>query len=437
MSDDTAAPLFPPSADALEAAGLRLQLVDTADSRLYDPWHVAVSRGFHGGLESDEVRARSRDAMAFRRTTGVYDDTAHDPLQPVGTVNSWRSPLTVPGERTIDAWAISSVTVAPTHRRRGIARALLEAELGTAASLGIPLAMLTVSESSIYGRFGFAPAAMAADWKIDARRARWTGPVPDGRVDFITVDEWRSRIAGLHDEARLRSPGEIEIWPGRWDQLGGILGDDAGYKNRLRAAQYRDAAGDLRGLVLFRVLGGDDDFVEHRVSVEVLVAATPDADAALWRFLLEMDLVHTVEASLRSVDEPVRWMISDWRAARVSTYEHQYLRLLDVAAALQGRSYVSMGSVAFVVSDPLGYAAGTWLLAVESADAVVTRVDTVPSGAPALDLSVGEISALYLGGVSVPTLVAAGRVRELTPGAAIAADALLHSPVVPWLSRWY
>ena len=337
----------------------------------------------------------------------------------------------------MDGWAISSVTVAPTHRRRGIARALLEAELATAAGLGIPLAMLTVSESSIYGRFGFAPAAMAADWKIDTRRARWTGPVPDGRVDFISVQEWRELVPALHDTARLLFPGDIEMWGGRWDQIAGILTDDSGYAAKLRAVQYRDAVGELRGLALFRVLEGDTDFAEHRISVEALVHTTDDAYAALWRFLLETDLVSSVTAELRSVDEPVRWMISDWRAARVTTYEHHYLRLLDVAAAFQGRSYVTAGSVAFSVADALGYAAGDWLLTVTGADAVVERVGAVPSGVPALALGVAELSALYLGGVAVPTLVAAGRVRELTPGASVAADALLRSPVVPWLSRWY
>lgn len=437
MSDFTAAPLFQPSVAALAARGLRLELVDTADLARFAPWHDALTRGFHGSRLEGEVRDGLRSALAFRRTTGVYDDAAHDPLSPVGTVNSWPAPMTVPGERTVDGWAISCVTVASTHRRRGIARAMLEAELGTAAALGIPLAMLTVSESTIYGRYGFAPAAMAADWSIDTRRAQWIGPEPDGRVDFVTTDEWRVLVAGAHDRARLLSPGEVRMWGGRWDQIAGTLSDDSAYRSRLRTVRYTDAADEVRGVAAYRVLGGDDDFITHRVSVEALVTETADAYAALWRFLLSQDLVERVDAGLRSVDEPLRWMISDWRAATVKTYEHQYLRILDVPAAFAARSYASAGSVAFEVSDPLGYAEGTWLLTVTGADAVVERVASPPSGVPALALAVNELSALYLGGVAVPTLVAAGRVRELTPGAAAETDVLLHSPVVPWLSRWY
>jgi predicted acetyltransferase len=437
VSDFTTAPLFPPSVEAMAGRGLSMELVDTADVERFGAWHDALGRGFHGSVLGGETRDGLRSALAFRRTTGVYDPASHEPGVPVGTSNSWPASLTVPGQRTLDAWAISCVTVAATHRRRGIARAMLEAELGTPAALGIPMAMLTVSESSIYGRFGFAPAAMAADWKVDTHRAHWTGSVPDGRVDYITVPEWRGLVPGVHDRARLLSPGEVEMWPGRWDQIAGVLTDDKGYTSRLRAVRYTDAAGAVGGIALFRVLGGDDDFGSHRVVVEALITETDDAYAALWRFLLEMDLVQSVEAELRSIDEPVRWMISDWRAAKVTTWEHQYLRILDVPASFQARSYASAGSVVFEVADPLGYTAGTWLLTVTGADAVVERVGSVPSGVPALSLSVNELSALYLGGVAVPTLVAAGRVRELTPGAAVEADVLLHSPVTPWLSRWY
>jgi predicted acetyltransferase len=414
-----------------------MELVDTSDDVVFAAWHRAVNRGFHGAALEAGLAERLRGAVASRRTTGVYDDSAHDPGSPVGTVNSWPAELTVPGERTIPGWAISSVTVAPTHRRRGIARALLEAELATAAGLGIPIAMLTVSESSIYGRFGFAPAAMAADWKLDTRRARWIGPESASRVDFISVDEWRSLIGPLHESARLRSPGEIPMWQGRWDQLAGVLSADSSYRDRLQAVRATGADGAVHGLALYRVLGGDGDFVSHRAVIDAFVTDDPDAYAALWRFLLSIDLVETVQAELLSVDEPLRWMIADWRGATVTTYEHQYLRILDVSAVFEGRSYASAGSLAFRVDDPYGYAAGTWLLTVTGADAVVERVDEVPSAVPALALPAASLSALVLGGVPVPTLVAAGRAAELTPGAAVAAEAVLHSPVTPWLSRWY
>src|SRR5690606_17568685 len=107
---------------------------------------------------------------------------------------------------------------APTHRRRGIARQLLEAELRTASGLGLPLAMLTVSEATIYGRYGFGPAAMAADWRIDTARVRWTGPASPGRLELIGAEEAIALVEPLWGRVRLLSPGQIAVWPLRWRQ---------------------------------------------------------------------------------------------------------------------------------------------------------------------------------------------------------------------------
>ena len=53
-------------------------------------------------------------------------------------MNSWVTPMTVQGGAHVPMWAISAVTVAATHRRRGIARNLLEGELRAAAQPGLP-----------------------------------------------------------------------------------------------------------------------------------------------------------------------------------------------------------------------------------------------------------------------------------------------------------
>lgn len=432
------APIDPVSAERLATTGLRLGLVDTADRAAFSAWLHADTRGFHGERMSPEVLEAHLGGLADRRTTGVWDDSAEDVASPVGTVDSWPTQLTVPGERTVTGWAISSVTVAPTHRRRGVARALLEAELRTAAALEVPLAMLTVSESTIYGRFGFAPAAMAADLRIDTRRAAWVGPTPSGRLQFVTLEQLRAGLPALFEEVRLASPGQLEVWGLRWDQITGLVSDDRDRAKSLRAVRFDDASGVAQGFALYRVTGGDDDFSAHSLQVEYLLSATDDAYAALWRYLLEVDLVSEVKAHLRSVDEPLRWQISDQRAAKVWTWDHLWLRILDVKASLEARSYVSDGRIVLDVADGLGFAAGRYLVSVDSGAATLTRLDgEAPDGAAALSMTVNELSALYLGGVSATALVAAGRVAELRRGSAQAFDTVFRSPRAPWLSVWF
>jgi predicted acetyltransferase len=457
-SDFKTAPEDPISVKNLAERGLRYALVDTSDAAAFGAWLHADDRGFLQASRSDEQLKATAAGVGYRRTIGVYDDglaaqpdAADVAAWPIATVNSWPGQLTLPGStiekpQTLPSWAISSVTVAATHRRRGIARNLLEGELRTAAALGVPMAMLTVSESSIYGRFGFAPAAFATEWKIDTRRVKWSGPAPStsgtvGRVEYLSVAQYRDEVPKLYDRVRLTSPGEIDVWPLRWDQLVGAEEPDSERTKGLRAARYLDAEGVTRGLALFRLTGGDDDFSQHTVTVARLDAETSDADLALWRFLLELDLTIELKAYLRRPEEPMRWLLGDFRAAHVDVWEHQYLRVLDVAAVYEARGYLASGSVVFDVSDSLGFAEGIWHLVVEPVEttlrATVTKLNKVPDATPALRMTVNELSALYLGGVSAVTLVGAGRITELTPGAAAAADALLRVERAPWLSVWY
>ncbi len=430
----------------LAKQGLRYAVVDTADPVAFGAWLHVEDRGFMQPRQSETQLEPSLKGLASRRTIGVYEAQAGDSDGPVATTNAWPGELTVPGStpehpRTLPSWAISGVTVAPTHRRRGIARNLLEGELRTAAALGLPMAMLTVTESTIYGRFGFAPAAFAADWTIDMRRVRWSGPAASGeaarRIEFLSVADYRAQAPELYGRVRLASPGEIATWPLRWDQLVGLTDAESERTKTLRAVRYLDEAGVTRGLALYHQSGGDEDFTQHTVTVDRLDAETPDADLALWRFLLELDLTVELKAPLRRVEEPMRWRLGDFRAAKVSVWEHQYLRVLDVTRVFEARGYLADGELALQVADPLGFAEGTWLLSVTDGAARVSAATTLRASTPALALTVNELSAVYLGGVSVATLVAAGRITELTPGAALAADALLRTARAPWLSFWY
>lgn len=432
-------PIDSVSAEFLAAQNLRLELVDTSDEKRFEPWIHADMRGFHGGVPSDDEMKEHLRGFAYRRTTGVWDDSIADAATPVATVNSWPSPLTVPGERSVEAWAVSSVTVAPTHRRRGIARLLLEAELRTAKELGVPLAMLTVSESTIYGRFGFAPAVLASNWKVDTRRAKWTGPKPAGRVQLIPLAELRTQVGELVDRARVATPGEVGTWDMLWDRIFAGTSDMKDAAKKRRGLRFDDEHGHPQGFAIYSVKGGDQDFAAHTLDVHYLLTTTNDAYAALWRYLLEVDLVTEVNAHLRPVDEPLGWLVSDFRGVRAETTEdHLWLRILDVPAALGARSYSADGQLVFEVLDPLGYAHGKFLVDIAQGAASVSRVDgAIPDAASAVSLTVNELSALYLGGVSAQSLVRAGRIVELRKGSGGAVDRAFRSSTAPWLSVWF
>jgi predicted acetyltransferase len=433
------APIDPQSSESLATQGLAFGLVDTSDSTAFAAWLQAEARGFHGGVEPREVIDAQVDGLAYRRTTGVWDEKASDASAPVATVSSWSGPLTVPGGRTVDAWLISAVTVSPTHRRRGIARNLLESELRTAHSLGVPVAALTVSEATIYARYGFAPSVMAADYTIDTRRATWAGAAAHGRLQFITIDELLDQAPALLERVRLGSPGQVEPWPLLFRRILGLLGDGKEAKS-LRAVRYDDVAGTAQGFALYKVTESPTSMFGHTLDVVFQNSATDDAYAGLWRFLLEMDLVHEVTAKLRSVDEAFAWQVSDFRAVRRTTQrDHLWTRILDVEKALAARLYSAHGTIVLEITDPLGYAEGRFMLDIadDGRATVGPLLGDVPDNAAHIALGVNELGALYLGGVSAVTLTRSGRITELREGSASAVDASFRSAVTPWLSIWF
>ena len=421
------------SARALADRALELRVVAGDDAPAVAAWRSAVARGFLDA-EPDDDPESARARLAHRRKIGVHDAAAPVQDEPVATFASWIGELTVPGGAGILACAISSVTVAPTHRRRGLLRTLMEGELRIAAAEGVPVAALTVSESTIYGRFGFAPAAAAANWTLDTKRATWRGPVPDGRVDFVSRERWAELAAQLHERVRMRDAGELSMPHGHIERFAGTHpgAKDAAAR---RAIQYTDASGAVRGVALYSVKENHDDFTKSTATVHYLLADGRDAYAALWRFLVELDLVGQLRAGELSVDEPLLWMIGDQRAARVTVVDHQYVRILDVPAALGARRYGAPGRLLLEVDDPLGHAAGRWLLeSAEDGAAVVSPAAGLAEGATVVRLGVAELSAAYLGGVSLATLADAGRVQATDPDLAAR---VFGWPRAPRLSFWY
>jgi len=123
-------------------------------------------------------------------------------------------------------------------------------------------------------------------------------------------------------------------------------------------------------------------------------------------------------------------MLADPHRLRVTRlHEFLWLRLVDVAAALPARRYAASDALVLEMGDPvLPENTGRFRL-----EAGPDGAACAPTSAPA-DLAVGvaDVSAAYLGGVTFTTLVRAGRVGELTPGAAQRADALFASRPAPW-----
>ncbi|WP_404438836.1 GNAT family N-acetyltransferase [Microbacterium aerolatum] len=430
MTDARRTPVDPSSAERLAGQDLTYRLIDTGSDADTEAFLRADARGFLGEEPAADVVAADRAGIRDRRNVGVFEAGAAVGTWPVATVNSWVAPLTVPGGE-VDMWAISSVTVSGTHRRRGIARALLEGELRAAASAGVPVAGLTVSEATIYGRYGFASAVPVAKMTIDTRRAGWAAPSPAGRVEYLEKEALKSTLAAVHEVERTQRAGQIAGWDLRWGRMTGVApGNSSAAK--VRGVRYLDEHGNVRGVMVY-TLNDIPGAFRSEMAISLLSTVTADALTALWAFALQHDLVDRVTADLRPIDDPLPWLVADRRGVEVMVHDHGWLRILDIQAALSARTYRAPLDIVLRVDDALEFAAGSWRLTVTDGSASVT-----PAEAEKADvvLDIGALSAIYVGGVSAVQLRAAGRL-DATAEVAASIDDAFRAAQAPVLGIWY
>ncbi|WP_411101612.1 GNAT family N-acetyltransferase [Streptomyces sp. cmx-4-9] len=402
-----------------------------AASELAD-WMRALNTGFlsPAGITPSDVAQRAAEYGDLSRLQGGFD---RDTGRCVATFRSFAQQLTVPGGAAVPASAVSNVAVAPTHRRRGLLTRMMAAELAAARDRGDVLSTLIAAEYPIYGRYGFGPAAHAAEWEIDVPRTglgrRWSAPADGGRIDMADEAEVRRVGPGLHERFRAAVPGAVDRGAHWWELATGLEQVSyRPYRDRFHAV-YRTAAGEVAGLVSYVA---DDHWTDAKVplntvQVKDLVAVTPDAQRALWHFLCSIDWVLKVRTGLRAPDDLVTGLLPDPRSARpLAAADFLWVRLLDVAAALRARTYAVPGVLVLDVADPAGPAGGRYRL-----DAGAGACERTTQ-APDLRLDVAALGSLYLGDASAVRLAALGRVAEERPGAAARADAVLRTARRPW-----
>lgn len=394
-------------------------------------WVQAMHTGFHRSQTiSPEEVALARPGFDLDRTRGAFDGD-----RCVATFRSMARDLTVPGGGSVPATAVTNVAVTATHRRRGLATRLMEADLAAAKERGEAAAILIAAEYPIYGRFGFGPATWVADWEIDVPRAALgRGDGDPGTVELVGPAEVRALGPALHERVRVGTPGAISR-DGRWWEraTGAVVLPSFGYQEPFFAV-HRDAAGEVDGMAAYRV---NDPYWPGKfpnADAEVLwqLAATPAADAALWRYLLSLDWVVRLRSGHRPPDDILPLLLGDPRAARTETYaDFMWLRLLDVPVALSARGYAPVSAdLVLEVRDPDGLAGGTFRL--ETAPGAAPRCTSAPASPPDLTLDVATLGRLYLGDESAMRLAALGLLAEHRPGAAATASHLFHTPRRPW-----
>ncbi|MEU9133020.1 GNAT family N-acetyltransferase [Kitasatospora sp. NPDC048540] len=396
-------------------------------------WDRALMRGFLSPHEGDGTEVRHRQFVPGRWLAAV-DHTAGGAF--VGTYRSYDLELALPGGAAVPVHGITGVSVAATHRRRGLLSRMLNGDLAAARERGSVAAVLIAAEYPIYGRFGFGPATRMAGLTVDVPRSgglRSGLRTPaGGRIDFATPEEVRKLGPELYDRWRLTQPGALSRPAANWAMdTGEVVLPARGWKEPFFAV-HRDAAGVVTGLAVYRV---DDKWIgmapDSTLKVMDFLALDRPTANALWRLLFAVDWVQRIEVEDIGPDDPLPLLLANPRAAtpHVSQTDFTWLRLLNLPAAFAVRRYAGPGRMVLAVTDPHGWTSGNWLLETASDGTGRCTPTELPTD---LTLGVSELSTLYLGTEAASRLLAAGLLAEDTPGAAARLDHLLHTPMRAW-----
>ncbi|MET9609936.1 GNAT family N-acetyltransferase [Streptomyces sp. NPDC006512] len=383
---------------------------------------------FHDRPES-EGRARHRALLGRCSRIGAYDGDAL-----VGFMAAHHFRLSVPGG-DLGCPGLTFVSVAPTHRRRGVLTALMDEQLRRAAAARSPLAALWASEAAIYGRFGYGAATQGVTIEIDSSRPLALRITPDPRpLRLVDPADALAVIGPRHEAARAVRAGRPSRSPERWAEEWLCEQDEEDEElGPPRIIVLGDPGEPVAGYVLFRTKPEDDTAGPGRspglVRVDELEADTPAVAAALWDCVSSLDLTGRVRAWGRPADDPLLHFAADRDQVKVTAqFPALWLRLVDVRAALTARDWAAPVELVLDLADVR-----------RPANAGRFRLKAGPDGAtyeparadPDLVLDVRELAACYLGGTRTTELVAAGLVDERTPGAAAALDAALRTEPLP------
>jgi predicted acetyltransferase len=248
-------------------------------------------------------------------------------------------------------------------------------------------------------------------------------------MQMLSPNEDREMTQGIYDTVRSRRPGFPAV-DEKWHRR--LVSDPVAYRDgyaQLRTTVVLDDDGP-RGFVRHAFKPDwSKGFADGTVGVRHMLAVDPAAEAALWRYLIEWDLSGRVSHWNCPSDDPIQYWLDEPRHSTRQVDDQLYIKLMDVPAALEGRTYAQPIDVVIdVTDDDIGENNRRWRLSGDSNGAKCAAT----SDAADMELRVSSLGAVYLGGPSVQDLAKAGWIRENTPGALEAASDAFSHPHAPF-----
>ncbi|HET8743680.1 MAG TPA: GNAT family N-acetyltransferase [Gaiella sp.] len=378
---------------------------------------------YFGWVPSAEDVERFSTMLPQERLHAVLDDGSI-----VAGAGAYPLELTLPAGPTPCA-GVTVVGVLPTHRRRGLLRRMMDAQLRDIRERGEPVAALWASEETIYGRFGYGLASLCMNLDVRRRAVRVRPELPRvGSVRLVDNDEALRVLPRLYDRVRRSNTGFVSRSRDWWEirKLSERTEVRRGAGPLVRALYERD--GRPAGWALYRIAqeGSTVDDWKKTVKVSEVQGLDDDARRELWRYLFEIDWTDRVTVDGLAVDDSVLLDVDRLNQLRARVYDGLWVRAVDVRAALAARGVARDGRATIEVTADPDFADNVGAWSVEG-DAVRRS-----SRRPDVRVDVDGLGATLLGGFTFAQLARSGRAEEGRRGGLARADALFRVERAPW-----
>ena len=291
---------------------------------------------YFGWVPTREDAERFRPLLPVDRMHAVFDGG-----EIVAGAGAFPFGLTVPGG-ALPCAGVTVVGVLPSHRRRGLLRRMMDTQLRDVRERGEPIAALWASEETIYGRFGYGLASISHNVDAERRSVAIRSDLPrNGSMRLVTSDEALRTFPRLYERVGRARPGMIVRTRDWWSirRLDDRPEIRRGGGPLVCALLERD--GRPVGYALYRLVqeGSTPETWTKTIRVGEAFGVDDAATRDVWRFLLQIDWTDRVVAYHLPVDHPLPLLVDRINKLRLSVWDALWLRVVDVPAALAGRTY--------------------------------------------------------------------------------------------------
>lgn len=395
-----------------------------------DRWDefMSIAELVFGETITPESSARLLRLSDLERFFTAMDD--RDRMIATSGVLTFR--LTVPGGE-LPAGGVTLVTVLPSHRRQGVLRGMMRRMIDDVRERGESLAVLWASEGQIYQRFGYGMATYSVNLEADTHASAYAREWPrEGTFRLLVQEEAAAVIAPIYEAAAKLRSGFLSRTPDWWVSIAQDEDNKKGAEAK-RIVVYETAAGPEAYAIYKTKADWNARGSTSFLTVVEAFGSTPRGTREIWRYLLDVDLMVTLKAWHLPADHPLFLLEAQPRRLGATIGDGLWLRIVDVVAALEGRTYgpdgAGTGRLTLELRDEFcPWNAGRWRVDVSAGRATVTRTDVEAD----LALDANDLASLYLGGLCVSALADAGRIVELRSGALAVGDRLFPTALAPW-----